>query len=130
MNFRTKNPVTHIDVTTLQANGGLANGTVPTKQGIVTMTVGGYLFVDNGNGNQKIEAAYQYADGDGNILPTSNNNKLELDSAKVGSIDAISASLGNSGASFSEHFRADVKSYAMSEFAKVFNVDISDIEEI
>jgi hypothetical protein len=121
MQIRTKVNVTHVDPAKV-ATGG-------TKEGTITMTIGGRLFVEQPDGKQQIEAEYRYSDDEGNILPTSNGNKLVLNGDLNGtSIDAISASLENTSDSFSEHFRKDVLAYAISEMANLFGLTVDDIE--
>lgn len=118
MKIKSIVPVTHVDVAKV-ATGG-------TKQGIIEMHIGQMIYIDRTDGQQIVEAQYQYIDADKNVLPTANRNKLTLQ----GDIDAISATLGNNAASFSEHFRKDVKAYAINEMATLFNIQASEIEEI
>ena len=129
MKLRTTIAVTHVDVVALNSpDGTLANGQVPTKTGIVTMSIGDYNYYHKVEGDDLLEVAYAYRDADDNILPTKNNNRQEV----KGDLHTISVSFGNTGTSFSEHLTADVKSYAIAEMLKLFTelTDASEIEEI
>jgi hypothetical protein len=122
MQLRTKVNVTHVDPAKV-ATGG-------TTEGIVTMTIKGFLYVENPiEGKQQIQAEYLYTDSEGNVLPTANQNKLMINGEISGtSIDSISEGIGNTANSFSEHFRKDVISYATSEMATLFGILPSDVE--
>lgn len=118
MKLQTKIPVTHVDLAQVAVGG--------TREGALIMEIGQILYVETPDGNKIVEAHYKYIDDNGNVLPTAKNGVLLL----KGDIDTMSAGLGNTASSFSEHFRKDVKSYAMNDMATLFGIQLSDIEEV
>lgn len=117
MMLKTKNPVTHIDVT------GIVTG--KAKQGIVSMIIGGRYFAFQPDGTETTEVMFQYMDDEGNNLPDATGNKITLDNAT-----ALSKEYGNTGSTFKEHFDNDIITFAIQHMATTFSIDPSDIEVV
>lgn len=117
MIIKTKIAVTHIDVT------GIVTG--KTKQGIVSMEIGGRYFAVQPDGSETTEVVYQYTDADGNALPDARGGKMTLNNATT-----LSQAMGNSGATFKEHFDNDIISFAIQEMSVTFGIDPTEIEVI
>lgn len=117
--FKTTEPVTHIDV-----NNMITGATV---EGIVFMHLGGRALVIQPD-NAEVRCTYFYLDENNCILPIKDNGTKVVPGEIA---KQYSAALGNGSSSTDvfDHLNKDVDGFAISEFAKTFNIDESKIVE-
>lgn len=119
LTLRTTVPVIHIDIEKIVTGG--------TRTGIVTFDLVACAFISNKNGEQRLEAQYQYIDDAGKVLPTSDNGVKVI----KGQITELSASFGNSAASFPEHMAKDIEAFVRQEMVERFlGLQVEQIEKV
>lgn len=122
MKLSTTIDVTHADVTKKLTGG--------TKKSIVTMTLGDYQLVKEGE-NIRFAQSYMYHDAEGNKLESLQNDKFDvLTTEELKNASKLVNPMLPATDNIIDHLNESIKLFAKMEMSKAFGIPITQITEI